>query len=400
MNKYLKKVWILMIIFVLLPVLALAQDGNGPGGPSGEPEPSHTPQGSGGPNPDHTPNPSGTPNPDAYMFQRREGCAWIDTKEGLEYKGADVQSKIMMQTKTRTMNSYALKINYDPDKLEPVQTRGNDGVESGGDGEIISVQGEQPGVIVISGMDISGKGPGADLEEVLIHWQAKKEGDTAIGIQVQEMKNQAGEPIEVTGFYGNMHIIEILFGDVDADTKADIIDALLVARAYVGHRAEKFEPGAADVDGDGQISIVDALLIAQQYVGLIAEFPCKKPVVKPEPRPTCEPQSSWVESDLVFNPEITFFTSDCGTVLANVAFSLPDASYFVRAWGNLATEENTFIADVKVFQDTEIVVPAVLEDVEHQYCLGKLEPGAYTFDFSCWGVVMATTELVVETPAE
>lgn len=61
-------------------------------------------------------------------------------------------------------------------------------------------------------------------------------------------------------------------GDVNGDSAVDIIDALLVARFYVGLEITYFNPEAADVNCDLSVNIVDALLISQFYVGLISEF--------------------------------------------------------------------------------------------------------------------------------
>jgi hypothetical protein len=63
-----------------------------------------------------------------------------------------------------------------------------------------------------------------------------------------------------------------MLGDVNADSRIDIVDALLVARYYVGLNPANFDPTRADVNGNGSIDIVDALRIAQFYVGLITGF--------------------------------------------------------------------------------------------------------------------------------
>ncbi|MBN1699016.1 MAG: hypothetical protein JW881_15970 [Spirochaetales bacterium] len=63
-------------------------------------------------------------------------------------------------------------------------------------------------------------------------------------------------------------------GDVNASGSIDIVDALLVARHYVGLDPSGFSAANADVNCSGGIDIVDALLVAQYYVGLISEFPC------------------------------------------------------------------------------------------------------------------------------
>jgi hypothetical protein len=54
----------------------------------------------------------------------------------------------------------------------------------------------------------------------------------------------------------------------------DIIDALLLAQAYVGLNPSGYNASDADVNCSGAADIIDALLVAQYYVGLISNFPC------------------------------------------------------------------------------------------------------------------------------
>lgn len=61
---------------------------------------------------------------------------------------------------------------------------------------------------------------------------------------------------------------EITKGDVNGNGGIDIVDALLIARYYVGLGPSGFPANAADTDCNGRIDIVDALLVAQYYVGL------------------------------------------------------------------------------------------------------------------------------------
>jgi peptidoglycan/xylan/chitin deacetylase (PgdA/CDA1 family) len=64
-------------------------------------------------------------------------------------------------------------------------------------------------------------------------------------------------------------------GDTNHSGGIDIVDALLIAQAYVGLNPSNYYASEADVDCTGDINIVDALLVAQYYVGLITEFPCQ-----------------------------------------------------------------------------------------------------------------------------
>ncbi len=65
-----------------------------------------------------------------------------------------------------------------------------------------------------------------------------------------------------------------LKGDVNGSGVVDIVDALLVAQAYVGLNPSNYNAAAADVNCSAAVDIVDALLIAQYYVGLLSSFPC------------------------------------------------------------------------------------------------------------------------------
>jgi hypothetical protein len=81
-------------------------------------------------------------------------------------------------------------------------------------------------------------------------------------------------------------------GDVDESGAIDIVDALQVARYYVGAIPGLPATGNADVNGDGAINILDALLIAQYYVGMIDAFPANPtpaPSTDATPTPTAPP---------------------------------------------------------------------------------------------------------------
>ncbi len=65
-----------------------------------------------------------------------------------------------------------------------------------------------------------------------------------------------------------------LKGDVNNSGAIDIVDALIIAQAYVGLNPSNYNANCADVNCSGSVDIVDALLIAQRYVGLISNFPC------------------------------------------------------------------------------------------------------------------------------
>ena len=63
-------------------------------------------------------------------------------------------------------------------------------------------------------------------------------------------------------------------GDANHSGGIDIIDALLIAQAYVGLNPPNYFAVEADANCSGGVDILDALLVAQYYVGLISSFPC------------------------------------------------------------------------------------------------------------------------------
>lgn len=74
------------------------------------------------------------------------------------------------------------------------------------------------------------------------------------------------------------------YGDVNNDTKVNLIDALMIMQHYNGVRALSEVEGSgevgsemdrADVNGSGTVTLVDALLIMKYYNGEIADFPTR-----------------------------------------------------------------------------------------------------------------------------
>ncbi|MBN1697615.1 MAG: hypothetical protein JW881_08890 [Spirochaetales bacterium] len=91
-------------------------------------------------------------------------------------------------------------------------------------------------------------------------------------------------------------------GDADDNERVDIVDALHIARYYVGLEEELAAPDAADVNNDDTIDIRDALLVAQYYVGSIDKLQCGD-----EPAPTALPSEVWVARPSGIQCEVTYY---------------------------------------------------------------------------------------------
>ncbi len=67
---------------------------------------------------------------------------------------------------------------------------------------------------------------------------------------------------------------DAFYGDVTGSGNVSVADAIIIARALVGHLDLTPEQRArADVNGDGRISLADIILVARYVVGLIESFP-------------------------------------------------------------------------------------------------------------------------------
>lgn len=64
-----------------------------------------------------------------------------------------------------------------------------------------------------------------------------------------------------------------LAGDVNGSGVIDIVDALMIAQAYVGLNPSNYNAACADLNCSSSVTIIDALLVAQWYVGAITVFP-------------------------------------------------------------------------------------------------------------------------------
>jgi len=123
-----------------------------------------------------------------------------------------------------------------------------------------------------------------------------------------------------------------LLGDVNSDTRVDIIDALLVAQYYVGIIPANFNVNVSDVNSSNSTDILDALLIAQLYVGIITVLPGQTtpPVQTPVPTPVTGgvsyPYVFSCFNDSAASSDLLIYTSNDGlnfSLLADTGYTGP-----------------------------------------------------------------------------
>lgn len=221
------------------------------------------------PEPTATPDPGATPDPEYHA-----GNVWIEPVNQTVKSGSIFQTEIHVCSDQK-VSAYGFDVTYNEALISVERNYGVSGVEEGEDGFLSAVNSTEPGIIKISGFDVSGQYPGNDLRFLIIYWSAgSTEGTVPLDISVDTLVNEETNPIgDPTGIGGTVIISNVTLGDVNSDGVIDIVDALLTSQHYVGLNPPDVNPGAADVDASGLVDIVDALLIAQKYVGLIDKFP-------------------------------------------------------------------------------------------------------------------------------
>jgi hypothetical protein len=204
------------------------------------------------------------------------GAVWITPQNSVVRKGTAFTTGIHVNTGSTLIGAYGLQVEYDEGIVGVDTSAGLNGVEAGADGFVAAVNADEPGTLNFSGFDPYGKGPGADLDFLVIHWTALNEGSTELVITINSLVDLDTEPLgDPHPLHGIVTVIpQVLPGDVNEDDVVDIVDALLIAQFYVGLATGNFVQEAADVDCNGVIDIVDALVTAQYYVGLISTLEC------------------------------------------------------------------------------------------------------------------------------
>jgi hypothetical protein len=188
---------------------------------------------------------------------------------------ADFTTELHVNTMGFNLATYNFTIDYDETLIDIDTENGTGGVEEGRQGFIVSVVGYEPGSIIVQGIFEPGAIGGNDIHLCTIYWTAGSgAGSTVLDLTINEFAGLSGDQIGIpTDIDGSVTVNELLLGDVNADGKINIIDALLVAQYYVNIIPDDFIEEAADVNASGGINIIDALLIAQKYVGTIDSFP-------------------------------------------------------------------------------------------------------------------------------
>jgi len=203
--------------------------------------------------------------------------AWLRPATQSVRVGATFALDLRLNSRGLKVGAYDFRLTFDPTRLKVDTSQGDQGVSRGSDGistNFVSTN-NGTGVIQVTGFDVTGSGPGADLQFLVIHFTARQvTGATDIALQVTTLADPTGVTFGTGARGARVEVVAVLCGDANGDRQLSIIDALWVARQVAGLAPSPFEPLGADVTGDGQVSIIDALMIARRVAGLAVSGGC------------------------------------------------------------------------------------------------------------------------------
>ncbi|MBN2442074.1 MAG: leucine-rich repeat domain-containing protein [Spirochaetales bacterium] len=201
------------------------------------------------------------------------GDMWFVVPQGVQ-QGDQLSIEIHVNTGDQKIAAYGIDILIDMRYLKLDHDSG--GIDAGPDGFISASSSSGSDLMVISGFDASGTGPGANLYILTVHCIALENGPSLLQLTVDSLMDESAYTIGTPRGFNNCITIGSngIAGDANQSGELTIVDALLVAQYYTFTKlTTPIDTSVTDVNQDGNIDIVDALLIAQYYVGIIGPLP-------------------------------------------------------------------------------------------------------------------------------
>jgi len=153
------------------------------------------------PQPTNSPTlqPTPQPSPPDYV----PGNVWFEPKELTVANNSLIDLEVHLNSGTKRLAAYGIDIGYAPLLLKLNTDSGTNGITAGINGFVGASNHNTSGTILISGFDITGKGPGSDLHLLTIHFSAIKPGTATVTLKVNtltdENYNNIGTPQGVPG---------------------------------------------------------------------------------------------------------------------------------------------------------------------------------------------------------
>ena len=165
------------------------------------PTPTHTPTPT--PVPTVTPTPipdTGTPTPTPTVTPVSTpleppvtdiaGAVWFVPYDQTVDVGDEFTIEVHLNSGTQRIAAYGIGVVWDPNIINLAYNTGSNGVVAGEDGFVAAVGTGGPEIIIISGFDASGTGPGTDLHLVTVYFTAIGGGSTNINMDIRNLTDE------------------------------------------------------------------------------------------------------------------------------------------------------------------------------------------------------------------
>jgi hypothetical protein len=137
-----------------------------------------------------TDEPTAAPTAEPTAVPKGAGSVWLDPDNMTVGNGENFTMNVHCHTGSQKLAAYGIDFLYDASVITVNTGVGNNGVEAGPDGFIAAINSPE-GQLITSGFDLSGKGPGNELNILKINWTAAGVGTTDITINVKRFVDPA-----------------------------------------------------------------------------------------------------------------------------------------------------------------------------------------------------------------
>ncbi|HBG94235.1 MAG TPA: hypothetical protein DDY14_02695 [Chromatiaceae bacterium] len=172
-----------------------------------------------------------------FTDQGGSSDAWLSPSTQSVGRGRNFQFSLAADGDGGLIGGYSMQVDFDPSLVQLDTARCDQGVCAGSDALSTNIVNADAagGSISLVGFDVSGTGPGSDLELLVLHFIAgQTPGITGVDLQVDTLSDEQGQSLGTVGVGADVEIRDRLCGDVNGDDQVSIIDALLIARYVAG----------------------------------------------------------------------------------------------------------------------------------------------------------------------
>jgi len=136
---------------------------------------------------------SATPQPDPPAY--RTGAVWFEPEELTVANNSPFGLEIHLNSGIQRFAAYSINISYSPLLLCIDTAAAYNGVKAGADGFISVININTAGMIIVTGFDNIGKGPGYDLHILTLYFYAIKAGIMPVSLKVNILTDEQSHSI-------------------------------------------------------------------------------------------------------------------------------------------------------------------------------------------------------------